>query len=899
MEKNEYIKSTLTSSSAGTHRQQRKMKSRRFSLIVDTEKNHSASIGAISNHDVDKNDNDNNNLSNNENFYFGGPFAHIRRKLDYKYHSHYTKQRQWLQDSIIDKLLNEMVTDDDDDDDDDDGNDDYELDTSDDRHLQQPETETNNNINNNNDCYDSNHRYDEKKESSTTSKNKTNIINNQQAKTLNSSNINKKHRKNSNASLISLSSPKLCSMPTYPWLINVVGSEAENICKSTFIQYIRKKYNFLSLGFVLVNPHEIQSLLPEYQSYVDKYGELYGEILMKKEVGFIVEILTDAALQTGTNVIIYTTLWDYTWFPHYFNLLKNEFQGIQLKIAILHLIHEGCIDDYDDYYNHRCHDDNGYDTVDDEENNDCNNIDDDEKSIDINHLMVSSSIDQKNDIRDELYKSLFLNSFKSLSVSLSNNSKDGNNDHLQKSTLMSLSNSFSFNRSSLPDYDEEEEEEENNVVTEISTMNEIHDKNKKNKSCDKENKETTRTCYAVNLIKPYIDYYCAFKVSNHKSDNKNDISNSNEPEPDTETKPNHKSDNKNDISNSNEPDIETKSNYIEIHTKDISWSTFTKTFQQQCSWKPEIIHKEQKVQHRGDYDFIHIFDVHQSTEMNYRSSTSSSNIVDEKLMFYGQYAHIRKTLDYSYHMNYNKYRQKIQDMIITEILSSPRIVDQNSGEVCTTPTEPFLVFTAGAMGAGKSFTLRSLNERNLFPLSAFVLIDPDDIRHKLPEFGLYVAEDPLTAGELTRKEAGYIVEILTLAALQAGKNVLVDTSLRDCEWYKEYFSRLRKDYPSIKLVILHVIAPEDAVFQRAESRGKMTGRVVPQEILKLALEQVPKSVETLRPLVDYYCKVENAPGEDIQMVTAGITWDQFRSNWVQTCAWIPKQRKKNMKLSPS
>jgi len=32
---------------------------------------------------------------------------------------------------------------------------------------------------------------------------------------------------------------------------------------------------------------------------------------------------------------------------------------------------------------------------------------------------------------------------------------------------------------------------------------------------------------------------------------------------------------------------------------------------------------------------------------------------------------------------------------------------------------------------------------------------------------------------MTRKEAGYIVEILTLAALQAGENVLVDGSLRE------------------------------------------------------------------------------------------------------------------------
>lgn len=126
--------------------------------------------------------------------------------------------------------------------------------------------------------------------------------------------------------------------------------------------------------------------------------------------------------------------------------------------------------------------------------------------------------------------------------------------------------------------------------------------------------------------------------------------------------------------------------------------------------------------------------------------------------------------------------------------------------------------THSAMGAGKSFTLNYLKDKGLFPLLAFVGIDPDQIRQMLPEFRLYIAEDQLTAGEMTRKEAGYVVEILTLAALQAGKNVLVDTSLRDSEWYKDYFVRIRKEYPNVKLAILHIDAPREAVLERARVR---------------------------------------------------------------------------------
>ena len=153
--------------------------------------------------------------------------------------------------------------------------------------------------------------------------------------------------------------------------------------------------------------------------------------------------------------------------------------------------------------------------------------------------------------------------------------------------------------------------------------------------------------------------------------------------------------------------------------------------------------------------------------------SSEENHMSESLSFYGPFAHIRGTLDYTFHSNYTFERQRFQDAVVNEFLNGAVIFDKN-GEVCTTPTEPWLVFTAGPMGAGKSYTMRKLVERGYFPLLAFVRVDPDEIRRYLPEFHLYVEQSPELAGELTRKEAGFISEILTLAGLQAGRNVLVD-----------------------------------------------------------------------------------------------------------------------------
>lgn len=93
------------------------------------------------------------------------------------------------------------------------------------------------------------------------------------------------------------------------------------------------------------------------------------------------------------------------------------------------------------------------------------------------------------------------------------------------------------------------------------------------------------------------------------------------------------------------------------------------------------------------------------------------------------------------------------------------------------------------------------------------------MRHALPEFKGYVLRSPEQAGEFTRREAGMLSEILTLAALQAGNNVLVDGSLRDHEWYTEYFARLRRDYPTFNIAILHITAPRQAVLERAKVRA--------------------------------------------------------------------------------
>jgi hypothetical protein len=224
--------------------------------------------------------------------------------------------------------------------------------------------------------------------------------------------------------------------------------------------------------------------------------------------------------------------------------------------------------------------------------------------------------------------------------------------------------------------------------------------------------------------------------------------------------------------------------------------------------------------------------------------------------FTGKFQDIRPLLDYTYHKKFNEERVMLQDRLIEDLLVG--------GEEQEDLLLPWVIFTAGAMGAGKGFVIRWMNKQKCLPLEQFILVDPDQIRQMLPEWDGYVERDPMTAAVKTQKEAGHIAEILGYRALRHRRNVIFDGSLRDVEWYKLYFEKLRQQFPGIRLMILHIQAERDAVLQRAEARGRETGRMVPRELLESSMDAVPRSVEKLAPFVDVACRVLNVSNQDPQ-----------------------------------
>ena len=267
-------------------------------------------------------------------------------------------------------------------------------------------------------------------------------------------------------------------------------------------------------------------------------------------------------------------------------------------------------------------------------------------------------------------------------------------------------------------------------------------------------------------------------------------------------------------------------------------------------------------------DRSYYYNWNESTEYNYSvGGVGTSSCATST----GKYKHIRDRLDYSYHKMYSQSRQLLQDRIIDSVLS----ITTTSVSTSSSVSSPWIIFTAGVMGAGKTHSIRRLreegkltflhtNNENDKQLPQLLTVDPDCIRHLLPEFDVYVKRCPEKAGTYTQKEAGLIAEIATKVALSKGHNVVVDGSLRNSEWYINYFQHLRQQHSTmnkenmlLRIAIIHVTAPFPTILKRTKQRAKETGRVVPIELLKRSIEEVPMSVDILKSHVDYFLQVHN------------------------------------------
>lgn len=216
----------------------------------------------------------------------------------------------------------------------------------------------------------------------------------------------------------------------------------------------------------------------------------------------------------------------------------------------------------------------------------------------------------------------------------------------------------------------------------------------------------------------------------------------------------------------------------------------------------------------------------------------------------GRYASTRRALDSDFHGRYSEARQHVQDSIVSFYLTAGALA------ACTS-ARPWLIYTAGAMGSGKTHTTRWLASEGALPLHRFVRVSSDAIKSLLPEMKALVASHRELAGTLSHAESRLIAEILLREALAAGCNVLVDGSLRHVEWQEREIARVRAEHPAYRIAIIYVSASPLRVYERATRRSAVTGRVVPRETLDLTMRAAPAAFGRLAPAADFTAVIAN------------------------------------------
>ncbi|CAD7971873.1 unnamed protein product [Amoebophrya sp. A25] len=249
------------------------------------------------------------------------------------------------------------------------------------------------------------------------------------------------------------------------------------------------------------------------------------------------------------------------------------------------------------------------------------------------------------------------------------------------------------------------------------------------------------------------------------------------------------------------------------------------------------------------------YDYSRSTEENYaleppsvEASSPGSNV-----FFGGPWDDIRRKMDYSYHAHYSELRQQWQDRVVASTIRKSEPIHR-----------PWLIYSGGAMGAGKGYVMRWLSATGYVPMEQCVRIDPDLFKTLMPEFDHYIERGFANeAGTMCHKESGALQELCLEAALRRSQNVWVDGSLRNADWVVSQVQDIRKRFPHYRIAVVFVYAPEEVVRRRVKARGEKTGRFVPEKELAESLQGSAQSVDKLVPHVDVVARVRN---EDFPML---------------------------------
>jgi dephospho-CoA kinase len=234
-----------------------------------------------------------------------------------------------------------------------------------------------------------------------------------------------------------------------------------------------------------------------------------------------------------------------------------------------------------------------------------------------------------------------------------------------------------------------------------------------------------------------------------------------------------------------------------------------------------------------------------------------------------EYIESRSKLDYSWHTSYINSRIIIQNDIILRFLQRLEPIKEE---------KPWIIFTAGVMGSGKTYVMNWLRQHDKFPynIKNASYIDPDFIKNALPETHIH-GSNQIISSCITHKESCTIAEIIENEILKLHRTIIIDGTLKDTKWFEKYIDKIHEEYPSYRFAIIHIDANSEITHQRAKKREIDTGRMVPTKLIDVALFSVPESVKKLSSKVDAVVSFNN--NIDNTDPKCSISFEDFYKIW--------------------
>lgn len=165
----------------------------------------------------------------------------------------------------------------------------------------------------------------------------------------------------------------------------------------------------------------------------------------------------------------------------------------------------------------------------------------------------------------------------------------------------------------------------------------------------------------------------------------------------------------------------------------------------------------------------------------------------------------------------DKDRQQFNDDIVASYVAKSSRHDAE---------KPIAVFTGGGSGSGKSTILEKLVQSDSF-YNKVAVVDSDDIKTKAyySDFLAYNAQDDGSAAARLHEESSNVAKRAVEAIQNAGNDYVKDGTLSNYEKVKaQILDAKSKGYETR---IVHVTIPVEEAIERAQERGKRTGREVP------------------------------------------------------------------------